>query len=65
MKNLKQLMIAVLAALMLAGALSAISSVTFVTSLGSVPIAGDGVSPFPLVLSSAPANDSPSLGEQF
>ncbi|HUI85012.1 MAG TPA: hypothetical protein VL240_12355 [Candidatus Binatia bacterium] len=49
---MKKVIIAILAALMLAGALSAVSGSTSVNTLHSVAIVGEGSSPFPVVLSS-------------
>ncbi len=52
---MKNLLTAVLAALMLAGALCAISGATAIGPYHSVAIVGEGTSPFPVVLSpSAP-----------
>ena len=65
MKNVKKLMLAPLAALMIAGALSAISGATAMTSSSPVAVVGEGASPFPVVLSSAPDNDTTSFGEHF
>jgi hypothetical protein len=64
-KNIKKFLVAALAALMLAGALSAISSATSMSSLGPGPVVGEGASPFPAVLSSAPQNDTASVGNHF
>lgn len=47
---MKQAMIAALAALMLAGALSAVSGATSVSSLNTVVVMGEGSSPMPTTL---------------
>ncbi len=57
-------MIATLAALMLAGALSSISGATSLRSVGPVAVVGEGTSPVPIVLS-VPDNDATSLGNRF
>jgi hypothetical protein len=53
---MKKTIIAALASLMLAGAISAVSGASASTANGSVLIVGDGASPFP----SAPPLKSPS-----
>jgi len=63
-KHLKKFMLATLAALMLAGALSSISGATPLRSVGPLAVAAEGSSPVPIVLS-APDNDSTSLGNRF
>ena len=65
MKNAKKLMFAALAALMIAGSLSAVSGATSVSSVGSLATVGEGPSPMPVVLSSAPDNDTTSFGQRF
>lgn len=65
---MKKMTIAALAALMLAGALSAASDAASIMSLHSVAVVGEGASPFPvpLVLSpDTPSSDTTSLGTQF
>lgn len=47
---MKQTMIAALAALMLAGALSAVSGATSVASPNAVVVIGEGSAPFPTTL---------------
>ncbi|MFZ0315161.1 MAG: hypothetical protein WAL85_20845 [Candidatus Korobacteraceae bacterium] len=64
MKNAKKLMFAALAALMIAGSLSAVSGATSMNSYGSVAIIGEGPAPLP-VGSSVPDNDSASFGKRF
>lgn len=64
MKKLRKLIIAVLASLMLAGALTAFSSAISITSVATVPLLGQGASPYPGVLSSAP-DDSTPLNKRF
>jgi hypothetical protein len=62
----KKSMIAALAALMLAGGLSAISGATSVNSLHPVALVGDGSAPFPLMISAnAPNSDATSLNNNF
>jgi hypothetical protein len=63
-KHLKKWMIATLAALMLAGALSSISGATSLRSVGPVAVVGEGTSPVPIVLS-VPDNDATSSGNRF
>jgi hypothetical protein len=63
-KHLKKCMLATLAALMLAGALSSISGATPLRSVGPVAVVGEGSSPVPIVLS-VPDNDATSLGNHF
>ena len=65
MKNVRKLIMAVLAILMLAGALSAFSSAISITSVAAVPLIGEGASPCPGVVSSAPDNGSASLNQRF
>lgn len=64
MKHLKKCMLATLAALMLAGALSSISGATPLRSVGPVAVVGEGSSPVPIVLSVSD-NDATSLGNRF
>ena len=64
MNKLRKLIIAVFATLMLAGALSAFSAIS-ITTVATVPLLGEGASPYPGVLSSAPDNDSTSLNKRF
>jgi hypothetical protein len=64
-KLLKKWMLATLAVVMLAGALSSISGVTSMRSLGPVAVVGEGSSPLPVVLSSVPDNDATSSGNRF
>jgi hypothetical protein len=63
-KNLKKCMLATLAALMLAGALSSISDATALRSVGPVAVVGEGSSPLPIVLS-VPDSDATSFGTRF
>lgn len=65
MKKLKKLLIAPLAALMLAGALSAISGATSVGSSGAVTVVGEGALPIPVVLPSASGNGATPLDNNF
>jgi len=63
---MKKTMIATLAALMLAGALSAVSGVTSISSSGPGIFIGEGSAPVPLVLAPAQMNsDSTSLTGNF
>ena len=63
---MKKTMIASLAALMLAGALSAVSGATSVSSTTTVIVIGEGFAPLPTALPSAAANsDSSSLTTKF
>lgn len=65
---MKKITIGALAALMLAGALSAANDATSIISLHSVAVVGEGTSPFPIpsVMSpDAPNGDTTSLGTQF
>ena len=63
---MKKTAIAALAALMLAGALSAVSGATSVNSLHPVALVGDGSAPFPMLLSSSSHNsDATSLNNNF
>jgi hypothetical protein len=64
-KNAKKLMFAALAALMIAGSLSAVSGATSISSFGPVAVIGEGPSPMPVVLSSVPDNDTTSFGQHF
>jgi hypothetical protein len=64
-KNLKQLVIAVLAALMIAGALSAVSDAASLTSISPAVVVGEGSSPFPVLLSANSSSDATSLSNQF
>jgi hypothetical protein len=51
---------------MLAGALSAASNATSVSSLHAVAIVGEGSAPFPTMLTpNAPANDTVSFANHF
>jgi hypothetical protein len=63
-KQLKKCMLATLAALMLAGALSSISGATALRSVAAVAVVGEGSSPVPMVIS-VPDNDATSLGTRF
>ncbi len=65
MKNAKKLMFAALAALMIAGSLSAVSGPTSMNSFGPVAVVGEGSSPLPVVVSSVPDNDALSFGTHF
>ena len=65
MKLMKKWMLATFAALMLAGALCSISGANSMRSLGPVAVVGEGSSPLPVALSSAPDNDATSLGNRF
>lgn len=65
MKNAKKLMFAALAALMIAGSLSAVSGATSMNSFSPVAIAGEGSSPLPVVLSAVPDNDTRSFDKHF
>lgn len=65
MNNAKKLTLAALAALMLAGSLSAISGATPMGSFGVVAVVGEGSSPCPVVLSSVSDNDAASFGKNF
>ena len=61
-----KLMTAVLAILMLAGALCAISGATSITPLPSATIIGEGASPVPAALSpDASGKDATSLTNRF
>ena len=62
---MKKLMIAALAALMLAGSLSAVTNATSMSSVPSVAIVGEGSSPIPLALSASPNSEATSLGTRF
>jgi hypothetical protein len=64
-KNAKKLMFAALAALMIAGSLSAVSGATSMRSFGPVAVVGEGPSPLPVVVSSVPDNDAISFGTHF
>ena len=64
-KNAKKLMFAALAALMIAGSLSAVSGATSMSSFGPVAVVGEGPSPLPVVLSAVPDNDTSSFGKHF
>ena len=65
MKHLKKWMLATLAALMLAGALSSISGAASMRSLGPIAVVGEGSAPLPVVVSSVPDDDATSLGNRF
>jgi len=63
---MKKTMIATLAALMLAGALSAVGGATSVSATTAVNILGEGSAPIPSALpSAAPNSDCSSLTNQF
>jgi hypothetical protein len=65
---MKKMTIAAMAALMLAGAFSAVSDATSITSLHSVAVVGEGSAPFPMpnvFSATAPDSDTTSLGTQF
>jgi hypothetical protein len=63
---MKKTMIATLAALMLAGALSAVGGSTSVSANTAVSIIGEGSAPIPTALPSAvPNSDSSSLTAKF
>lgn len=62
---MKKLMTAVIAILMLAGALCAISGATPVSSFHSVAIVGEGSSPFPVLLSSSGSDSEPTVANHF
>jgi len=63
---MKKTMIAALAALMVAGALSAVSGATSIGSGNTVIVIGDGAAPIPPALPSADANrDLTSLKTKF
>lgn len=65
MKNLKKLLFAPVAALALAGALSAINGAAWINPSGSITIVGEGASPCPMVLATVPASRNSSSGERF
>ncbi len=63
---MKKTMIASLAALMLAGALSAVSGATSVSATAAVNVIGEGSAPTPTALPSVAANSDPSsLNSKF
>jgi uncharacterized protein YdeI (BOF family) len=63
---MKKTMIATLAALMLAGALSAVSGATSVSATNPVIVIGEGSSPMPMTLPSADnPGDASSLTAKF
>ena len=63
---MKKTIIATLAALMLAGALSAVSVATSVDSSAAAILIGDGAAPIPLALGPADtSSDSTSLTTKF
>lgn len=63
---MKKALTATLAALMLAGALSAVGGATSVSSPTPVVLIGEGSAPIPLALPTADTNsDSPSLATKF
>jgi len=63
---MKKTMIATLAALMLAGALSAVSGATSISATTPVLVIGEGSAPMPMVLGSADNNgDASSLTTKF
>ncbi len=65
MKNLKKLFFAPIAALALAGALSAISGADWMNPRGSIAVVGEGASPCPMVLAPVPTDHTSSPGERF
>jgi len=65
MKKARKLLIAPLAALMLAGALSAISGATSIPSDSAVAVLGEGATPVPAVLPSACGNSAMPLDNHF
>lgn len=65
MKNAKKLVFAALAALMIAGSLSAVSGPTSMNSFAPVAVAGEGSSPLPAAVSAVPDNDAVSFGTHF
>jgi hypothetical protein len=62
---MKKLLTAVLAALMLAGALCAISGATPIGQYNSVAIVGEGTSPFPMVISPNSSTGQSTLASHF
>lgn len=62
---MKRMITAVLAALMLAGALCAITDATPVTSGNPVAIVGEGTSPFPVLLSTNGSTSEATLASHF
>lgn len=62
---MKKLMTAVIAALMLAGALCAISGAAPTGSFHPVAIVGEGSSPFPVLLSSNGSDSEAPLANHF
>jgi|HubBroStandDraft_3_1064219.scaffolds.fasta_scaffold47413_2 hypothetical protein len=62
---IKTLITAVLAALMLAGALCAISGATPLSQGQSVAIVGEGTSPFPALLSTNGSTSETTLASHF
>jgi hypothetical protein len=62
---MKKLMTAVLAALMLAGALCAISGAAPIGQYHSVAIIGEGTSPFPLLLSAGSSPSESTVASHF
>ncbi len=63
---MKKTMIATLAALMLAGALSAVGGATSVSGTTPLIVIGEGSAPIPMALPSAAANrDTSSLTTKF
>ena len=57
---MKKTMIAALATLMLAGALSAVSGIASVNSAGPALFIGEGAAPIPLALGPAQVNSDPA-----
>ncbi len=63
---MKKTMIAILAALMFAGTLSAVGGATSVGTTTPVLVIGEGSAPMPLTLPAGDTNDdSPSLATKF
>jgi hypothetical protein len=62
---MKRLMTAVLAALMLAGALCAISGASPIGQYRSVTIVGEGTSPFPILLSPGSSPSDTQVASHF
>ncbi|MGC2111602.1 MAG: hypothetical protein WA655_18950 [Candidatus Korobacteraceae bacterium] len=63
---MKKLSIAALAALMLAGALSAVGDAASISSLPTAVVVGEGSSPFPVMLSpDNTVSDSGPVNTQF
>ena len=64
-KHLKKMMFAALAALMVAGSLCSISGANSLSSLGSIAVVGEGVSPLPVVQSPVADQDTTSSLARF